>query len=498
MSETLKQHLARAITGRVVDPGDAEYHTALDIDNGRVSLEPSLVVVPDARAATSEQGRIDQIIKDIQATVRICREEGARLTMRSGGHGASGYSLNDGGVVLDLKHLDWLTLNPKDNVLRLGVGQRFRRVYDYLEMTRTDLVPVGGGCPTVGAAGFLLGGGFSFLSRSYGLGIDNVTRFRVVTADGDLREVSTKSKDALDKELFWGLRGAGGGNFGVVVEADMQCQKPEFPALFIANVLFPFHRMLEVLPFYNAWVQSLPDQMAVYGYMGSQADPRMPGDQPLMLRFTAIYNGKYSDAVDLVRPLLRYAPVSTQIYNMTLPEWEDLIASGTEVKGRSAYIRSVVFDEGRMNEEVARIFMYYMNRRPSEDSFVVWTHSGGAISKVAPDATAYPHRKAMFVPEVKSIWKSDRPDQMRANVEWALDFFDDLAKHGSGAYGNYIDPLQKDWKKAYHGQNYVRLEKLRNAIDPGGFFNFQQGIGSPFEPDLTRPVNLTPLLRTCL
>jgi hypothetical protein len=497
---SLKQHLTRALTGRVADPGDAEYHNALEIDNGRVSLEPSLVVIPGADVSgigqAAEQARIEALIGDVRETVRICSEEGVRLTVRAGGHGASGYSLNDGGVVLDIKNLDWAQLDRDTDVVRVGVGQRFRRLYDHIEMSRTGLVPVGGGCPTVGVAGFLLGGGYSFLSRSYGMGIDNVRRMRVVTADGTLREVTADSGDPLDRDLFWGLRGAGGGNFGVLVEADMHCQKPEFPALLVANVLFPFHRLPDILPFYNDWVQTLPDEMAVYGYLGSQGDPRMPGDQPLMLRLTAIYNGAFSDGIELLQPLLGRAPVSTQIYNMTLPEWEDLIASGTEVKGRSAYIRSAVLDPGRMDGRIADVFMYYMNRRPSDDSFVVWTHTGGKIAQVAPDATAYPHRNSLFVPEIKSIWRSDRPDLMRANVEWALDFFNAVAEHGTGAYLNYIDPLQKDWKRAYHGDNYARLERLRSAVDPDGFFMFQQGIGSSFEPDTEKPLNLAPLMRT--
>lgn len=500
--EKLKQRLAKAINGRVVDTGDAEYHLALELDNGRVSLEPGLVVIPDADlvgiGAQAEQKRIERIIKDVQATVRICKEEGVRLTVKSGGHGASGYSLNDGGVVLDLKRLDWIQLDREEETIRVGIGQRFRRIYDYLEMSRTGLIPVGGGCPTVGVGGFLLGGGYSFLSRSYGLGVDNVRRFRVVTADGELREVGVDSKNDADKELFWGLRGAGGGNFGVVVEADMQCQKPEFHSLLVANVLFPFHRLPEVLAFYNGWVTTLPNSMAVYGYLGSQADPRMLGDQPLMLRFTPIYNGPFSEGVELLQPLLRLAPVSTQIYSMTLPEWEDLIASGTEVKGRSGYMRSVVLDPGEMNSPRTEIFMEYMNRRPSDDSFIVWTHAGGEIAKVASDATAYPHRQALFVPEVKSIWRSDRPELMRSNVEWAVDFFDRLQDGAPRAYVNYIDPLQKDWRSAYHGDNYDRLMRLRQLVDPDGFFSFQQGIGSAFEPDLSRPLNLTPLLQTCL
>lgn len=499
--QKLKLAIAQRISGRVLDPGDAEYATTLSIDNGRISLEPALVVVPDAATAppgsAGLESRIGILIRDVQETLKACKASAVPVTVKSGGHGASGYSLNDGGVVLDLKQLDWILLDRETGRVRVGVGQRFRRIYDYLEASRTGFVPVGGGCPTVGLGGFLLGGGYSFLSRSFGMGADNVIRFKLVTADGQIRDVGRHSTSAADIDLFWALRGAGGGNFGVVVEAELECHRPASDSLLVGNVLFPFHRLPEILNFYNEWVAKLPNEMAVYGYLGSQPDPRMPGAQPLMLRLTPIWNGEFGKGIELLEPLLALAPVTTQLFNMTIHEWEDLIASGTEVRGRSGYMKSVVIRPGGMTAEVAEIFMRYMNRRPSPDSFVVWTHAGGAVSNVKPEESAYPHRGAAFIPEVKAIWRSDQPEQMRANVEWAHSFFDELFGHGDGAYVNYIDPLQRDWAKAYHGDNYARLRKVKAAVDPDNFFTFQQGIGSCFEPDLaSRPLSLAPLLRT--
>lgn len=499
--QAFKLALANRLSGRVLDAGDAEYETTLAIDNGRVSLEPVLVVVPDATpaapGAAALQARIDAIIQDVQETVTTCKSAGVRMTAKSGGHGASGYSLNDGGVVLDLKQLDWILLDRETERLRVGVGQRFRRVYDYLEASGTGLVPVGGGCPTVGLGGFLLGGGYSFLSRSFGMGADNVVSFKVVTADGVLREVGRDSTLAVDKDLFWALCGAGGGNLGVVVEAVLQCRRPAAHSLLVGNILFPFHRTPEILEFYNKFTQTLPKEMALYGYFGSQPDPRMPGAQPLMLRFTPIWNGRFGDGIKLLQPLLDLAPVTTQLYDMTIHEWEDLISSGTEVRGRSGYMKSVILEPGQMTPAVAEIFMRHMNRRPSPDSFVVWTHAGGAVSDVKSADSAYPHRSAAFIPEVKAIWRSDRPEEMRANVEWAHNFYDELYRHASGAYVNYIDPLQRDWRKAYHGENYQRLAHIKKAVDPDNFFAFQQSIGSAFDPDIdSRPLNLAPLLKT--
>jgi len=132
---------------------------------------------------------------------------------------------------------------------------------------------------------------------------------------------------------------------------------------------------------------------------------------------------------------------------------------------------------------------------------MVWTHAGGQIEKTADDDTAFAFRGARFIPEIKSIWDFNRPQDMRANVEWAYDFFEELATLGNGpsghavmgAYLNYIDPLLVDWQMKYYGKNYDRLVKTKRACDPTELFRFQQGVGSKFNPSPKRPLDLSPL-----
>ena len=498
--QQLKDALLNNLSGYVYDADDVEFRKAIEIDNGRVSLEPSLVVVPHvdlkggSKAAKNQQ--IDSLISDVAMTVKLCSDHGVKLTVKSGGHSAAGYCVNNGGVVLDLRNLSWNAFDEKTKTLTSGIGQTFRRVYDFLETTRSGYIPIGGGCPSVGLGGFLLGAGYSFVSRSYGMGCDNVLAFTVVCADGSIKRVNAKSKNALERELFWGLRGGGGGNFCVVVQAEMRCHKPNAESMLFANVLFPFYRFKEILRFYNSWIKTVPDELAVYGYIGSQPDPRMANDRALMARFTVVYNGDFASGVREIQPLLDQTPVSTQLFDMTLPEWEDLIGYGTVVSGRSAYIRSVTMQQNTMTDDVADIFMKYMIRRPSPHSFVVWTHAGGKISETQFDETAYPHRDALFIPEVKAIWSNDNPDSYRENVEWAYEFYEALAQHADGAYINYIDPLQRDWQDRYYAKNYKRLCDLKSQIDPNGFFDFQQGIGSKYSPPVNKRLDLSPLHKT--
>ena len=500
------QCLKRGLNGvdgvRVADESDADYAATIQIDNGRVRLEPSLVVIPDVPlnggSPCARVERINGMLKAVSETVRMCYEEGVKLTVKSGGHGATGYCLNSGGVVLDLQHCDWLLFDRKSKQVRAGMGQRFDRLYDFLEDTRTGLVPVGGGCPSVGLGGFLLGGGYSFLSRSYGLGADNVVRYRVVLADGSIRTVGIDSKTQVDVELFWGLRGGGGGNFGVVVDAELRCRPPKATTLLVGQVLYPLYQTREVLAMYNEWALTLPDSMAVYGYFGNQPDPRFPGERTPCLRFTPVFNGSFEEGAELLRPLYALDPIRVELLNMTIHEWEELIKSGTGVAGRSAYIRSTMLNEEQMNDDVARVFMKFMTRNPSPHSFVVWTHAGGQVSKIKPEETAFAHRDSVYIPEVKAIWSSERPDLRRKNVEWAYNFYEELHDAGkaSGRYINYIDPLVEDWPKAYYGDNLSRLVDLRHRVDPDKFFEFQQGVGSDWEPDLSEPLDLSPLDRT--
>ena len=187
-----------------------------------------------------------------------------------------------------------------------------------------------------------------------------------------------------------------------------------------------------------------------------------------------------------------------ELRNMTLPDWEFYNGYTTLVGSRSAYIRSLILPKGGLNGKAAKVFVKYMKDAPSPESFVVWTLTGGAIAEKAPADTAYVHRAARFVPEIKSIWDQDKPGDARKNIEWAYEFFEELAAAAgaTGAYVNYIDPLLHNWTEMYYGENYQRLEAIKRKVDPNNVLGFQQGIGSSFNPQIQRPLDLSPLNRT--
>jgi hypothetical protein len=460
---------------------------------------------------------------DVSKIVAYCHKHGVRMTTKAGGHSAAGYCLNGEGVVLDLgdinqiqlldeggKELKDATKVEEGTVLSVGAGTRWISAYDFLRDRQSPYTVIGGGCAGVGVAGFTLGGGYSFISRSYGLGCDNVKGMEFVSTTGDvyglnddLFDKDAKNVDGVQRDLFRALRGAGGGNFGVVTRIDLHLLKTKVPRLTMGQIDFPFYRIGEILPFYNKWVEKLKPEMAVYGMMRNFPNLRLGGKLSLGLRFTPVFNGPFSEAVDLLKPLLALKPNDIQLYTMTLPEWEDFVGTSTQVRGHSAYIRSLVLGKGTLDENVVKICQHYLGRAVSPDSYIVWTHTGGAISEHGSDTSSYAHRDGAFTFELKSEWDSAQPLQARPNIEWALDFFDALGEHAQGAYINYIDPLLLDWKENYYRDEYARLKKVQSHWNRDGWLKFQQSIDSsyrtePREKPRTKPVDLSPLTRTIL
>jgi FAD/FMN-containing dehydrogenase len=479
-----ERDLARAMTGSVAIGGQQGYADTVSIDNGRVTLQPYLVAFPTS-------------VKDVSTVIKYCRSNDIRMTTKSGGHSAAGYSLNNDGIVLNLTNMN--TLNPVgSDRLSVGFGTRWIDLYNYIESRMRGLLAIGGGCGKVGVGGFLLGGGFSFASRSYGLASDNIKSMEFVSADGTIHHLNDKLTAKEDKDLFWALRGGGGGNFGVVTQAELQLHKTPTESMTGGQVTFPFYRIQEVLAFYNKWAPTLPDKMAVYGMLRYFPDPRRGGAPLLCVRFTPVYNGHVAEATALLQPLIDLNPISVDLYSMTLPQWENFVGAGTLVDGRPAYIRSAIMPAHSLTSDVAEICMKYMCTAPSTDSYVVWTHMGGKIRENEDVPTAFAHRDGEFAFEVKSIWNPSPMTNARTNIEWAVNFFDELEKHSQGAYLNYIDPLLVDWQQKYYRTNWDKLVKVKKHWDPKGQFDFQQGIGSDFNPTRTSPLDLSPLTRTHL
>ena len=323
ISESELDALQRELSGAVLRPEQAAYRAAVQIDNGRVKLLPRVIVQANS-------------VPDVQATLRFARKHGLPLTVKGGGHSAAGYCLNSGGVVLDLSLMTAIALDRKRRQVTVQMGTRWHDVYVYLIQSAHGLIPIGGGCPTVGIPGFMQGGGFSFVSRSYGMSIDNLVAMTLVTVDGEVHTLSDEAPSQIDRDLFWACRGGGGGNWGVAVDMTIQVHQPNTPKMLTGGLRYTPDRAQEVLGFYNQWVETLPHEMALYGIWGMSPDPSNPATSIQTFGSTAIYNGEFSKGVKLLQPLLELGPITVALNEVTLPQFELINGASTLVDNRSA------------------------------------------------------------------------------------------------------------------------------------------------------------------
>ena len=442
-----------------------EYARAISIDNVRVVQRPLAVILP-----TSES-QVSQAILAAQ----LC---GVQLSVENGGHSAAGYCLNTDGLVVDLRLLSTIELLPDGQTLRVQAGAKWAEIYSAVRaLTGDTLLPVGGGCPTVGASGFLLGGGWSFLSRSYGLGCDNVVAARVILANGTLIEASSSSSSSSD--LFWALQGGGGGNFGIVTQFDLQLQKPltstGLDLMLVGEICWPpFDPRVRTM--LNYWASEFYYQIPDWFLAEPVWLPIDRGQK--MFCFTIICNHDPEDCMPVVAPLLAYDPPYNTLANESFVAWQLQNVNLTDAQQGYLYLTSATMLPGDLNPLVIDVLIDALRVAPSPRNLVLFHTAGGKINAVPANATAFPHRDLQVVLQIKAIW--DNPSDEQINVEWVKTTRFILSEFFSGSYINYIDPFLRNWQTAYYLDNYPRLLEIKKSVDPSNFFHFNQSIGSTY------------------
>jgi hypothetical protein len=420
LPRTQVRALRDAVRGRVLTPGTHAYDRARLVFNRRYDgvKPPAVVQVRD--------------VADVRAAVRWAERFDVPLVTRSGGHAYNGASTSRRAVVVDLRRLDGVRL--RDGIATIGPGAR--NIDIYATLARHGATIPSGSCPTVGLGGLATGGGMGLAGRELGLTIDRVRSFDVVTADGRKQRVEG------DDELFWALRG-GGGSFGIVTAVRLRARQVRRAAWF--RISYPAGARAEALA---AW-----DDLA----------PAAPDGLTAILTLTATgatafgqFFGSASRLRQIVRPLGGSLSTGTSDYLALQRRWAgcaDGSLAACRDYNRSAFGRRDFLDA---TETGATLIL---------DAY------GGAIGRVAPDATAFVHRNVRFSVQILSYTSigtaRDRVRRARRKI----------APHGNGqAYQNYADPDLDGARRAYYGANYERLVDIKTAVDPANRFRPAQGI----------------------
>jgi FAD/FMN-containing dehydrogenase len=369
----------------------------------------------------------------------------------------------------------------------VGAGARLIDVYDKLAASGVS-IPAGS-CPTVGIAGLALGGGIGVVDRAHGLTCDTLVGATLVTANGRTLAVDADR----EPELFWALRGGGGGNFGIVTELRFRTHRTTDLTIFRAG--FDLDDAADVLAAWQAWPEGLPDgiwSQASFWFGEDPGGPRVsvwgvgmgtPADvEPHWSRFLAA-----------TRREPQYAGTTMLSYRDTMlasAGCRDLSVSQCHLRGqtpdavlpRVAMAATSDFFDGPLPAAGLDALLQAIRARVAarRNGGVLLDLMGGAIARVAPDATAFVHRRALFSAEyVVQLPEGSSAKLVDEGGEWANGMRAVMKPWSSGgAYQNYVDPLLRAWATAYYGDNFARLVRVKAQYDPEGLFSSPQGIPS--------------------
>jgi FAD/FMN-containing dehydrogenase len=446
----------RAVQGRVLEPGDPGYDEARRVWNGMIDRRPGLIV----QAAG---------VDDVAPTIALARETGQPLAIRGGGHNVAGNGTVDGGILLDLGRLDTVQVDPDARLVTVGAGATLGDI-DRATEPFGLAVPVGVVSGT-GIAGLTLGGGVGWLTRPYGLTLDNLVSADVVLATGDrVRASATENAD-----LFWGLRG-GGGNFGVVTSFQFRAH-PLDPDVLAGSLIYELPRWREALAAYVAWTADVPDAMTtLVTFMVPPPDWEL-GDRALMFLGFAWAGDDRAEGMAVVERLRTACPPDVSVLDPT--RWVAFQSAFDTAmpKGVRAYWRNASFD--RLDAEMIDVLVEHCGAQTWVGTAADIHHMGGAFGRVAEDATAFPNRAARFWLNIYGFWPD--PGDDAARIAWVKGFSDAMRPSAmAGQYVNFLghedtDTLGKALA-AYGPSKLQRLRELKQRLDPDNLFHVNHNI----------------------
>ncbi|HVR16054.1 MAG TPA: FAD-binding oxidoreductase, partial [Candidatus Limnocylindrales bacterium] len=332
------------------------------------------------------------------------------------------------------------------------------------------LAVTGGVIGTTGVAGLTLGGGFGWLTRKYGMTVDNLVSVDLITAEGrKIRASETENAD-----LFWAIRG-GGGNFGVVTSFEFQLF-PVGPEIFAGLIVFPFSQAKQILNRYRQFVNSAPEELNVWVVLRKAPPlPFLPenvhGKEVVVL--PVFYSGPATEAEKLIAPVRAFGTphgehLGVQPYVAWQKAFDPLLTPGAR-----NYWKSHNFTE--LADGALDSIIEFAGKLPSPQCEIFIGLIAGASNRIAPDAMAYGHRDAKFVLNVHGRWDEAKDDQK--GIGWARDFFKASAPYASaGAYVNFMTAEEGDRVVAAYGANYDRLVQAKKRYDPDNIFHLNQNI----------------------
>lgn len=455
LQEAVIDELKADFRGEVLLPGDAGYDEVRKIWNAMIDRRPSLI------ARCTSPG-------DVVHAVNFSRKNNLLVSIRGGGHNIAGYAVCNAGLMIDLSLMKKVQVDTGARRATVEPGCTLAD-FDAAAQVHGLATPLGINS-TTGVAGLTLGGGFGWLSRKYGLTVDNLLSADVVTAEGTRLHAS----ETENSDLFWGLRG-GGGNFGIVTSFEFRLH-PVGPDLLCGLIAFPFNQAKTVLTKFARFTETMPDELNVW--MVTRKAPPLPflagevhGKEIVVL--AVCYAGDPAEGEKLIEPLRGFGTALGENIGMKpFTAWQQVFDS-LLTRGARNYWKSHNFT--KLSDGAIDTIIEYAGTLPSPQCEIFIGTLGAQTTRVAPDAMAYSSRDANYVMNVHGRWESAAEDER--GIAWARKFFVQSKPFASsGAYVNFLTQDETDRTAFAYGSTYNRLVELKKKYDPENLFRMNQNI----------------------
>lgn len=448
-------HLERSFRGDLVGPDHPAYEALRRVWNGSIDRRPALI------ARCSDR-------PDVVAALAFARRAGLTVAIRGGGHSFPGFSVADGGVVIDLGPMKRIDVDPERREARAEGGVLLGEL-DRATQAHGLAVPLGSVTHT-GIAGLTLGGGFGWLMREYGLTIDNLFAAEVVTADGDVVDASA----AENTDLFWGLRG-GGGNFGIVTSFTYR-MNPVGPTVVAGLVLWALEDGPEVGRFYREWALAAPDELTTALIVRrAPAVDLIPAElhgRPV-IGVACCWVGEHDRGEALLASMRRFgAPIVDLVSRRPFVEHQGLLDPSFP---HGIWIYSKASDVAVLSDGVLEVMLDHGARIRSLRSAMIAWQLGGAVARVGALDTAFSSTRSGYLLDV--LGATDSADGFDVERQWARDCWDALAPHRTGAYVNWLmEEGDERVREVYGEERYRRLQAVKRRYDPENVFHLNQNV----------------------
>jgi FAD/FMN-containing dehydrogenase len=441
--------LRQSFRGQVIRRDDPDYDEARRVWNGMIDKRPAMI----ARCSGTA---------DVMAAVDFARDRAVPLSIRGGGHNVAGRAVCDDGLVIDLSHMRAVHVDPVNRIVQAQGGAILGDI-DH-ETQAFDLAVPLGLVTATGIAGLTLHGGMGWLTRKYGLTLDNLIAADVVTADGHLLRAS----DTEHSDLFWAIRG-GGGNFGVVTTFEFLAH-PVGPDVWFLATIYPISQARKILKFVYNFMIDAPEHLGLLATLWNapQEEPIAPEHrgEPVVI-LIGCWSGPFEQGEEIIRPLRE---ITRPIADLSGPRryldvqrfFDADYPNGMLYYWKSAYLK-------RLDDEVIDALVHHAQTRPSSLTSLDLWFLCGAMNRVPADKTAYTRRDARYALAIES-WTD--PQQSDVNIAWSREVFDDMQRFSRGSYLNFpgfVEDQDRLLREAY-GSNLDRLRDIKARYDPDNLF----------------------------